>query len=173
MNQSDIYHNEQENAESSSIDHLASTFAPDRVNIAKAIASLKSSLDEGEIHPLSLAVRIKWVEEWAAEAKEVSRPHILTAVGQYAKGEEIAKYGSRIEPMEAGAKYNYSNCVDPIWDALNQKMDQIKSEMKNREMFLKAIKEITTIIDDETGEIYTIFPPTKTSTSTYKVTLKK
>lgn len=173
MNQSDIYHNEQEGAEIFSIDRIASTFSPDRVNIAKAIYSLKSSLDEGEIHPLSLAVRIKWVEEWAAEAKEVSRPHILTAMGQYAKGEDIVRYGSEILPMEAGVKYNYSACKDVVWDELNQKMDQIKSEMKNRESFLKANKENTTIIDDATGEIYTIFPPTKQSTSTYKVKMPK
>lgn len=48
--------------------------------------------------------------------------------------------------------YDYSN--DKVWVSLNKKL-------KERENLLKAIKGHMTEVDEETGEVRTIYPPSK------------
>jgi hypothetical protein len=44
--------------------------------------------------------------------------------------------------------------------------------MKEREAFLKALKEQLIYIDESTGEIVTLYPPRRKSTTTYSVLWK-
>lgn len=177
MNQSDIFH-ESEGAQQYPpaqpyMTEVATHFNPTKESIQDAIEYLKTALDNGELNPLELAIRMKWMEDYMKEAKEAIRPHVLTSVSKYAKGEDIACYGSRIEPMEAGTRYDYSGCGDVVWAELQKAKESHERLIKEREKFLQSIKGQQTLVDDSTGEVYTVFPPKKTSTSTYKVTLKR
>lgn len=96
--------------------------------------------------------------------------------------EEIVKYpkafisesGAKIEAIEAGVKYDFSNCGDNEYFILDQKLLSAKNALKDRETFLKTVPEKGLVITDiNTGETCQIFPPSKTSISTYKVTLAK
>lgn len=176
MNQSDIYHESEGGSQHQVepyITEVATHFNPTRESITDAIAYLSNQLDNGQLNPEELAIRIKWMEEYIKEAKEAIRPHVLDSIGKYTKGEEIARFGSRIEAMEAGTRYDYSGCGDLVWNALQQEKKDHDERIKTREKFLQAIKGQQTLVDDSTGEVYTVFPPKKTSTSTYKVTLSK
>jgi hypothetical protein len=177
MNQSDLFHESEGANQPPSIEpyigEVAIHFNPTKESIQDAIDYLKTALDNGELNPLELAIRMKWMEDYMKEAKEAIRPHVLTSVNKYTKGEEIACYGSRIEPMEAGTRYDYSGCGDVVWNELQKAKEAHDKLIKEREKFLQSIKGQQTLVDDSTGEVYTVFPPKKTSTSTYKVTLKR
>ena len=177
MNQSDLFH-ESEGANQFPqiepyITEVASHFNPTRESIGDAITYLRNQLDNGDLNPEELAIRVKWMEEYIKEAKEAIRPHVLDSIGKYTKGEDIVKYGSRIEPMEAGTRYDYSGCGDIVWNELQKAKEGHDKLIKDREKFLQAIKGRQELYDESTGEVYTVFPPKKTSTSTYKVTLSK
>lgn len=96
--------------------------------------------------------------------------------------EEISKYGksvttesgTKIELAETGTKYDYSVCNDNIYDGLLQMSESIKTQLKEREDFLKTIQASgMQVLDDNTGELVTIYRPAKTSTSSYKCTISK
>jgi hypothetical protein len=109
----------------------------------------------------------------------IKNPLVVKAVRDeaelYAKEGGLRLYGHKIEPIEAGTKYNYSECNDPIYKRLLEKKAIIEAEVKSREKFLQAVPyKGMSINDEETGEAdITIYPPVKTSTSTVKVTFAK
>ena len=84
------------------------------------------------------------------------------------------KDNTKIELAETGTKYDYSNCNDEEYIRLLAELEKAKEMVKSRENFLKGVPskgfEVT---DTNTGEIVTIYPPVKTSTSSFKVTINK
>lgn len=85
-----------------------------------------------------------------------------------------SKYGTKLELAETGAKYDYSACGDPEWDEINKKFKEIEIQRKKREKFLQTISDKgMTLVNEDTGDITKLFPPIKTSTSSFKQTLLK
>jgi hypothetical protein len=85
----------------------------------------------------------------------------------------ITKHNVKFELYEAATKFDYESCGDPIWLKMNKEMEILKAKMKERETFLKGIKQHVTmnIIDPDSGEFYEnvdLYPPAKSSTSTFK-----
>ncbi len=82
--------------------------------------------------------------------------------------------GVKFECAETGSSYDFSKCGDPVLADLEQKAKEAADALKARKEFLKTVPTSgLTVTDTETGETSTIFPPTKTSKSSYKVTLPK
>lgn len=52
-------------------------------------------------------------------------------------------------------------------------MEKIKAQMKERENFLRVITKPKTELDPDTGEVFTINPPARSSTTSYAVTFNK
>lgn len=96
--------------------------------------------------------------------------------------DEIAKHpggfvstsGAKIELAETGVEYDFSNCNDAILIDLEEKALYEKIKVDTRKKFLKNVPLAgLEIVDKESGEVTTIYPPVKTSQSSYKVTLSK
>jgi predicted RNA-binding Zn-ribbon protein involved in translation (DUF1610 family) len=82
--------------------------------------------------------------------------------------------GAKIELAETGVKYDFTNCGDIILQELNHAAEVIETHIAERKDFLKTCTiKGTTLLHEETGEAYTVYPPTKTSNSSYKITLRK
>ncbi len=96
-------------------------------------------------------------------------------------GEEIEKHkvfksasGAKIELIEAGVTYDYSKCNDTELELLESNLNGAKESLKTRQDFLKNIPiEGIDVVEPYTGEVIHIYPPSKTSTSSYKVSLAK
>ena len=95
--------------------------------------------------------------------------------------DEIAKYGTnhttssgtRLELAETGVKYDYTQTGDVIYFDLLKQSDAINEQIKEREKFLKALPKSGSHILTEEGELINIFPPSKSSNSSYKATIQK
>lgn len=128
-------------------------------------------------YPADGYIKAKQIIETLEQA--IKNPEVVKAVRNeaelYAKEGGLKLYGHRIEPIEAGTKYNYSECNDPVYLRLLEKKALIEAEVKAREKFLQAVPyKGMSINDQETGESdITIYPPIKTSTSTVKLTFAK
>jgi len=138
---------------------------------AKGIA--ESAIDAGE--GIEIASQIAILETFIKELK--NNKALKSAVR-----DEIEKYGkcytttsgAKLELAETGTSYDYSVCGDNYLTKLNKELEDLTSKIKSRQDFLKTIPLSGLLtIDEETGEAITLYPPTKTSTSSYKVTIKK
>lgn len=87
---------------------------------------------------------------------------IVTNVRPIIAGKQIQKGGIKLYDAEIiekknPDKFDYAVCGDSEWDKLNAKLTDIKAKMKERETFLKTLKEPMSTMD---GEI--INPPSIT-----------
>lgn len=95
-------------------------------------------------------------------------------LSKYEKGKYLSARGVKFEMAETGTTYDFSGCNDEELNRLEAKVSAAKEELKQRQEFLKTVKSEGLIItDSESGETYTVYPPLKTSKSSYKITLAK
>ena len=115
--------------------------------------SMRDQILSGHTNPLEFYRQAKIVAEAIEELKK--DPDILDcAVTERQKwGKEKATVNGSVMDVQQRTTYDYDSCGDPVYDKL-------KKEVKEREAFLKAIKEPTTLVMDG-GEAVTIMPPTQ------------
>ena len=134
-------------------------------------AMINSVLD-GEIDAIKAVVQAKsLVETLTLFLKDKGvNDLVLREVEKY--GKQTSKDGATISIKEVGSKWDYSECGDPIHNSLSAKKAEIEEKLKEREALLKATREPRTEVDEETGEVYTVNPPSKSSTTSYSITFK-
>jgi hypothetical protein len=104
-----------------------------------------------------------------SEFRDMARTEIV----KYGKEGFTTKRGAKFTLAEVGTKYDFSQTNDPVLAELIMELNEILVAKKSREDFLKTIpKEGLDIVTKE-GEVIRIFPPTKTSVSSYKITLPR
>jgi len=140
--------------------------------IKETSLALLNDIDEGHMHPLQVAAQFKFVEEVITNVKEELRQRVIAEQDKYGK-ERMTFHGATFDIKEAGIKYDFSQCQDDIWNDIDKQIQALTEQRKEREAFLKTIKERFTYIDESTGEIVTINPPQKKSTTTYAITWNK
>ena len=134
-------------------------------------AMINSVLD-GEIESIKAVIQAKsLVETLTLFLKDKGvNDLVLREVEKY--GKQNSKYGATIAIKEVGSKWDYSECGDPIYNRLSSQKAEIEEKLKAREALLKATREPRTEVDEETGEVYTVNPPSKSSTTSYSITFK-
>jgi uncharacterized coiled-coil DUF342 family protein len=135
--------------------------------------SIIQLIDEGHLKATQVALNVKSMTDLFDAVKDELRGRVLDELNAYTKGEEVTLFGATFEVIEAGTKYDYSGCNDAEYDELSQQINELTARRKDREKFLRSIKNATTIVNEETGELVRILPPVKTSTTTYKTTWSK
>jgi len=136
-------------------------------------ASIISLIDEGHLKATQVALNVKSMTDLFDAIKDELRGRVLDELNVYTKGEEVVLFGATFEVIEAGTKYDYTGCNDAEYDELSQQINELTARRKEREKFLRGIKNATTVVNEETGELTRILPPVKTSTTTYKTTWSK
>jgi len=132
--------------------------------------SLEQGLNNGQIIASDLLRFQKAMEKVFEKIKPTLIENALNEISQYEKNSVIK--GSEFSIVEAGVKYDYSNCNDPVYNEHLHNLENAKERLKERETFLKCIKEPMHFINEDTGEELTLYPPKKTSSTTLKVTFK-
>jgi len=100
--------------------------------------------------------------------------YVRSQVGLHQKGIYTSPRGTKIELAETGTSYHFEHCGDSEWELLNQQLESLKVQIADREKLLKALPSCGENITCKlTGEIKLVYPPYKTSNSSYKVTIAK
>jgi hypothetical protein len=136
------------------------------------VTRLVDKLDAGEANPLQVHKQVKSMEDLIKQitANEDYRKHLLDEAGKYGKSFELN--GAKYQVKEAGTKYDYSQCNDPFYDELQAAAILAAEKLKARAIFLQSLPTSGMIITDPlTGETYTAYPPSKSSTTTVSITL--
>jgi len=129
------------------------------------------SVQAGEINPLAVLIQLRAMERASARILKEIAPNLLNEADKYPE-KEFEYQGNKITKAEHGTKYDYSSCKDPQWIELENDFRIISQKKSDRESFLKALKTPITLLDELSGEVVTITPPTKKSTSGLNVTIK-
>lgn len=131
------------------------------------------ALQNGEADPLKVHLQVKCMESIIKLLNEntIYKKSILEAAEKHGKSFEFMN--SKVEIKEMGTKYDYSQCGDTVWQMLEQKAGSAADDLKQRETFLKTVpSKGMQVLDEGTGEMITIYPPSKSSTTSVAITLK-
>lgn len=148
-------------------------FAVSKANREELAIQIVEAMDAGELNPLDIHYQVKAMEDFIKVLTSNSRykDYVLTEGMKHGKSFEFN--GSKMEIKETGVKYDYSNCGDQEWSAIEVEINRRKELQKEREKFLKSVPaEGIEIVSNETGEVIKVYPPSKTSTTSIAVTLK-
>ncbi len=144
---------------------------PSRKYIEEGAKRVIDIVNEGEIDPLKVATALK--------AMEVAIKIIKDGIGEAVEDEAAKEPQKTFERnghsynVRNSSRYDYSDCGDPVLIRITEKADVLTEQRKDRETLLKALKEPLSVVDDDTGEIVEVFPPTKLSKTVVAITLAK
>jgi len=143
----------------------------DITKVNDAIQHLTKGVEDGLINPLELLTKIRATEKVLNGVLANIKDQIVTEALKYGK-EPIIVNGVEMKVQEAGVKYDYSKCNHPEYNILVNQKNHISDKMRDIEAILKANKTSWEHVDTMTGETFTIYPPTKTSTTTVITKIK-
>lgn len=134
------------------------------------VEALTFNVSEGITNPLEFRVKAKMLIESLEQSIKLTNDDAMTEQMKHGKRAEM--FGAVVDAVETGVKYDYSSTGDSEWVMFDNLVAKYTDKRKQRESFLKTLTKPTHVVDDVTGEIMTINPPIKTSSTTLKITLK-
>ncbi|MFB6456541.1 hypothetical protein ACE38W_14805 [Chitinophaga sp. Hz27] len=156
--------------ETNSLNLVNSSILPTKGNVTVIASHIIQDVLEGNMDCFEVVARLAAITSTCEAVKEGIRQHITDELSKYGGG-IVGKLDAKIQSSEVGTKYDYS--PDPVWLGICEKMKPLEEAKKQRETFLKGVSRMFIETDIETGESYEVYPPIKTSTSSFKVTLGK
>jgi hypothetical protein len=152
-----------------SIVALFQTNKEERISFASQVIQ---SVTEGQANPLNVHLQLKAMEDIIDTIK--NDVGYKNSVLQYAEqsGKSFEYQNAKIDIREVGVKYDFSNCNDSLYLELESQQADLKDKVKQRAEFLKKAPIEGTKIVDDNGEVVTVYPPSKSSTTSIVVTLK-
>mgnify|MGYP003342689673 CR=1 FL=1 len=151
-------------------------FAPNldsKAKVAEAAQQLTQAVHNGDIDAKEAAVALDAMAKVLKAAIDDIDELVLTELGKYHKGERINVGRIELQPRETATRYDYAGTGDVVYARLLVAKADIDRQLKDREALLKVLKEPTTLVDESTGEVYTVSPPARTSVSTYAILYPK
>lgn len=134
---------------------------------------LIEKLNSGFVDPLEVHLQVKCMEELVKSLTSNQEYKELVLNSAEKNGKSFQFHNAKVEIKEVGVKYDFSKCNDPILTELNEKITQLSKELKDRETMLKTVQSSgLTILNEDTGETFTVYPPSKSSSTSVAITLK-
>lgn len=137
---------------------------------AELVKQTIERIAEGELSPLKAHLQVKAMEDIIAQITKDAkyRDMLLDEAAKYGKSFEYgnAKFSTR----ETGVRYSYDQCNDPILAELYEQNDKLSEQIGLRQKFLQTVPAEG--LDVRVGdELVTVYPPSKTSTTSVTVQL--
>jgi hypothetical protein len=127
-------------------------------------------VESGNIDSLEVYIRCKALILSLNQVIESIETTTLSEAEKHGKSFDFKS--ARVEVKELGSKWHFDKSNDSIYFSIKSKLEKWDTKRKDRETFLKSLKQKTSILDEETGELIEVFPPYKTSKTGVVVTLK-
>lgn len=137
------------------------------------VNDLLARLDAGEMNPLQVHAAIKCMEDVikSVASNDQYKNFLLDEAAKHST-KTFEAYNAKFTVTEAGTKYHYEACGDPVWEELNGQAKKASEALKERETFLKSLPSSGVEVITTDGEVVKVLPPTKTSTTSVTTTLK-
>ena len=135
--------------------------------------SLLSPVLEGEVGPTAQAIKLRALYEAVGMAlgDDRLRDAVVSETERY--GTERTWNGATIRLRETGVKYDYSRCGDPEHAALMERKRELDHDIRRREEFLRHVPDGMETLDPDTGELVTLYRPTRTGRDSFAISFKR
>lgn len=133
--------------------------------------AIVNSVQNGEANAIEVLVMLRALDAVSKKVLSEIKGNIDSASDKYSE-KSFEVFGARLEKGDTWTEYDYHTCADPEWERFRVDEKSAANSRKEREKFLRTLKEPMTVVDEESGEVYQIKPPLKRSTSGLKVFLK-
>jgi len=133
--------------------------------------ALIEACSEGEINPIDLAVKLAAIEKVCEKVREGINEQVVTELEKEQR--KTTRLGANVECKEVGTKWNYTG--SEAWNAVKQQEDKVAEKRKAIESIAKSLPEgsESSFTDTDTGDTYEVVRGTKTSKTSFAVTLGK
>lgn len=127
----------------------------------------------GRVNPLELHVGLKSAEEVIKQLTGME-PYKAILLDEAQKfGKSFDYQTAKIDIREVGVKYDYLGCGNSKLAVLYDQQKKIEAEINAIETYHKGLPAAgVQVLNLETGEVETHYPPSKSSTTSVAVTLK-
>jgi len=135
------------------------------------VSDVLEKIENGEVDPIKIHAQLKKIEDIfkSLTGNEKYKSCLIAEVEKYGKKHEA--FNAEFSVKETGVKYDYSQCNDRLISDLEYQQISIENELKARQTFLKTVPAQGLEIRDG-DELVTIYPPSKSSSTTVNVILK-
>jgi hypothetical protein len=129
-----------------------------------------NSVKNGFEDALFLLVKLKAMSKALDGTIDAIHEHALSEAYKHGQ-KSFGLYGAKVEIKEMGTKWFFDQTGDPIIYRLERDKKAISEKEKDRQSFLKTLKEKTSFLDEESGEVFTVFPARKESKTGIAITI--
>lgn len=106
---------------------------------------------------LKVYIELKRYENYLSEVMEQIKPLAIELAQK--QGEKTFGYEHAKVNLQYRTTYDFSH--NDKWVALKESLQTSQMTIKEHEEILKKLTDVTEVVDEETGELYQIFPPEK------------
>ena len=141
---------------------------------AKQIATFAKgviqSVRNGDANALEVLVRLKALQLLSEEVITEIKENILNEANRYNE-KTIERYGAKIDKCDVKTEYLYETSGDSQWEELDAEIKSLTARRKEREEFLRAIKDPVLLVNKDSAEEL-VKPPVKRTTEGVKVYIR-
>lgn len=144
---------------------------PSRVKeVATFARGIIQSVKNGDANPLEALVMMRALQLLSKEVIEQIEDNILNEANRYNE-KTIEMYGAKIDKCDVKTEYLYETSGDSQWEELDADIRGLTERKKEREAFLRAIKDPVVIVNKD-GVEEIVKPPVKRTKEGVKCYLK-
>ena len=149
-----------------------SNWQPSKTEIERVANEMVQGIIDGNAETDKALLTIRAIRVAMESAEDKIKDQVIDELHRRGK-EGFDVYGAKVNLKELGVKYDFENCKDPEWLIFNIQIKKLTELRKERGVFLKSLTKSMTIVDEDTGEVLTINPPIRQSTTSYTITFAK
>jgi len=139
----------------------------------QVVREIFQELLDGRINAMELHIRMKCIEEVVKQLTSMPAYKAIILDDAEKHGKSFQYHNAKVDIREVGVKYDYTGCGSSVLAELYEKQSAINDSIKEFEAYLKPLPSSGLILVlASTGEVETLYPPAKTSTTSVAVTLK-
>ena len=141
--------------------------AKDRSEILSFCSQLQEEVINGEHDNLLLMANLNILIKGLTDVKAKAMKEAMNEAEKHGKSFEY--FGYKFTIKEAGARYDFTQCGLSAYNNTYKEIKEKENTLKEFEGFLKSLTKATTLVNEENGDIETIYPPAKTSSTIIEV----
>jgi len=143
-------------------------------NTAKEVATFAKgiiqSVKDGNSSALEVLVMMRALQLLSKEIIEEIEENVLNEANRFNE-KTIERYGAKIDKCDVYTEYKYETSGDSQWEELDAEIKGLTARKKEREEFLRAIKDPVLLVNKDGAEEM-VKPPVKRTKEGVKVYIK-